>query len=76
MLFTGADAEGSPYDSDQNTFKRTKLDSKNDEFGITESWGAYNEEFSYLFPLCGKPAFDIDEGQRTDILNNLSKIQE
>lgn len=76
MLFTGADAEGSPYDSDQNSFSRPKLDSKNDDYGIAESWGAYAEEFSYLFPLRGKPAFNIEDGQRTDILNSLSRIQE
>ncbi|HSI70980.1 MAG TPA: hypothetical protein VK941_12160 [Gillisia sp.] len=76
MLFTGADADGSPYDSDLNTFTRGKLDSKNDEYGLAESWGAYVMSFSYLFPLKGKPAFNIDEGQRTDILAKLSRIQE
>jgi hypothetical protein len=76
MLFTGADADGSPYDSDLNTFTRGKLDSKNDEYGLAESWGAYVMEFTYLFPLKGKPAFNIDEGQRTDILAKLSRIQE
>lgn len=76
MLFTGADADGSPYDSDLNTFTRGKLDSKNDEFGLAESWGAYVMPFTFLFPLKGKPAFNIDEGQRTDILAKLSRIQE
>ena len=75
MLFTGADAEGSPYDSDGNTFTRPALQSKNDEFGLAESWGAYPEEFTYLFPLKGKPAFNIEDGQRLDILNKLSRIQ-
>lgn len=75
MLFTGADAEGSPYDSDENTFTRPALQSKNDEFGLAESWGAYPEEFTYLFPLKGKPAFNIEDGQRLDILNKLSRIQ-
>lgn len=76
MLFTGADADGSPYDSDLNTFTRGKLDSKNDEYGLAESWGAYVMPFTYLFPLKGKPAFNIDDGQRTDILAKLSRIQE
>lgn len=76
MLFTGADAEGSPYDSDLNTFTRQKLDSQNDEFGLAESWGAYVLPFTYLFPLCGKPGFNLDEGQQTDILNKLSRVQE
>lgn len=76
MLFTGADAEGSPYDSDLNTFTRKKLDSQNDEFGLAESWGAYVMPFTYLFPLCGKPGFNLDEGQQTDILNKLSRVQE
>lgn len=76
MLFTGADADGSPYDSDLNTFTRGKLDSKNDEYGLAEAWGAYVMPFTYLFPLIGKPAFNIDEGQRGDILMKLSRIQE
>lgn len=76
MLFTGADAEGSPYDSDLNTFTRPKLDNQNDEYGLAESWGAYVMPFTYLFPLCGKPAFNIDEGQRGDILGKLSRIRE
>lgn len=75
MLFTGADAEGSPYDSELNTFTRGELDSKNDEFGLAQAWGSYIMPFTYLFPLCGKPGFDIDEGRRTDILSTLSRIQ-
>lgn len=75
MLFTGGDAEGSPYDSDLNTFTRPAMQSKNDEYGLAESWGAYPEEFTYLFPLKGKPAFNIEDGQRLDILNKLSRIQ-
>ncbi len=74
MLFTGDDAEGSPYDSDLNTFSRPAMQSKNDEFGLAESWGAYPEDFTYLFPLKGKPAFNIEDGQRLDILNKLSRI--
>lgn len=76
MLFTGADAEGSPYDSSTNTFTRKKLESKNDEYGLAESWGAFQLPFTYLFPLCGKPGFNLDEGKQTDILNTLSRIQE
>ncbi len=76
MLFTGADAEGSPYDSDLNTFKRGKMDSKNDEYGLAEAWGSYVMPFTYLFPLCGKPGFNLDEGHQRDILNILSRIQE
>lgn len=75
MLFTGADAEGSLYDSTENTFTRPTLESKNDEFGLAESWGAYSEEFIYLFPLKGKPAFNLEDGQRLDMLNKLSRIQ-
>lgn len=76
MLFTGADAEGSPYGSDLNTFTRGRLDNKNDEYGLAEAWGAYVMPFTYLFPLCGKPGFNLDEGQREDILAKLSRIQE
>lgn len=75
MLFTGADAEGSPYDSEENTFMRPKLEHKNDEFGIAEAWNAYDKPFAYLFPLKGKPGFNLEDGQQTDILQQLSKIQ-
>lgn len=73
MLFTGADAEGSPYDSSTTSFTRPKNESKNDDFGIAEAWGAFEKDFAYLFPLKGKPAFNLEEGQRTDILNALSR---
>ena len=76
MLFTGADAEGSPYDSDLNDFTRPTLDSKNDEYGLAESWGSYIMPFTYLFPLRGKPGFNIEEGRRTDILDKLSRIRD
>lgn len=75
MLFTGADAEGSPYDSEENTFMRPKLEHKNDEFGLAEAWNAYDKPFAYLFPLKGKPGFNLEDGQQTDILQQLSKIQ-
>ncbi|QED36938.1 hypothetical protein FK178_04065 [Antarcticibacterium arcticum] len=75
MLFTGADAEGSPYDSNENTFMRPKLEHKNDEFGLAEAWNAYDKPFAYLFPLKGKPGFNLEDGQQTDILQQLGKIQ-
>lgn len=76
MLFTGADAEGSPYDSELTTFERPKMDSKNDEYGLAQAWGAFILPFAYLFPLCGKPGFNLDEGAQQDILMKLSRIQE
>lgn len=76
MLFTGADAEGSPYDSYLNTFTRPKLESKNDEYGLAQAWGAFVLPFAYIFPLCGKPGFNLDEGKQQDILMKLSRIQE
>jgi len=76
MLFTGEDAIGSNYDSEENTFHKPKLKSKNDEFGMAESWGAFDEEFTYLFPLHGKPGFNLEEGNQTDILNKLSRVEE
>ncbi len=75
MLFTGEDAIGSSYNIDENTFTRPTMESKNSEFGLAESWGAFEEDFSYLFPLHGKPAFNLEDGQQTDILNKLSRIQ-
>lgn len=76
MLFTGEDALGSPYDSDLNEFTRPKMKSKNDEFGLAESWGAFEKPFTYLFPLRGKPGFNLEEEDQTDILNKLSRIKE
>ena len=76
MLFTGDDAEGSAYDSEENIFVRPKLEHKNDEFGLAEAWGAYDKSFSYLFPLKGKPGFNLDDGIQQDILSKLSRIQE
>ena len=75
MLFTGEDAIGSTYSSEDNDFTRPVMDSKNSEFGLAESWGSFDEEFAYLFPLHGKPGFNLEEGQQTDILNKLSRIQ-
>ena len=76
MLFTGDDAEGSSYESEENTFVRPKLEHKNDEYGLAEAWGAYDKSFAYLFPLKGKPGFNLDDGKQKDILNKLSRIQE
>lgn len=75
MLFTGEDAIGSSYNSEENTFSRPTLESKNSEFGLAESWGAFEESFSYLFPLHGKPGFNLEEGHQTDILDKLSRTQ-
>lgn len=76
MLFTGADADGSPYDSNLNTFERPKMESKNDEYGLAQAWGAFILPFAYLFPLRGKPGFNLDEGAQQDILMKLSRTQE
>lgn len=75
MLFTGEDAIGSSYNVEENTFSRPIMESKNSEFGLAESWGAFEEPFTYLFPLHGKPGFNLEDGQQTDILNKLSRIQ-
>jgi len=49
------------------------MDKSNDDFGLAGSWSAFDEEFAYLFPRKGKPGFNIEEGQQTDILNALSR---
>ncbi len=76
MLFTGEDALGSAYDSEVNEFTRPQMKSKNDEFGLAESWGAFEQAFSYLFPLRGKPGFNLEEEDQSAILKQLSRIQE
>ncbi|WP_417887999.1 MBL fold metallo-hydrolase [Zunongwangia sp.] len=75
MVFPGEDAVGSRYDSDLNTFERPKMKRENDNFGLAESWSAFNEDFDYLFPRKGKPGFNVEEGARVDILNKLSRSE-
>ncbi|MCJ7759241.1 MAG: MBL fold metallo-hydrolase, partial [Gillisia sp.] len=76
MLFTGEDALGSPYDSELNEFTRPQMKSKNDEYGLAQSWSEFEQPFSYLFSLCGKPGYDLEEEDQSTILNKLSRIQE
>ena len=76
MLFTGDDALGSPYESDLNGFTRPQMKSKNDEYGLAQSWSEFERPFSYLFPLLGKPGFNLEEEDQSAILNKLSRIQE
>lgn len=76
MLFTGASAEGSPYDSDKNNFTRPKLGSKNDDFGLAEGWAVFTRPFRYMFPLKGKPGFNLTDSQQKQIISELSKIEE
>jgi hypothetical protein len=76
MLFTGEDAIGSPYDTELNEFSRPKIKSKNDEYGLAQNWSEFGQPFSYLFPLRGKPGFNLEEEDQTAILNKLSRWQE
>ncbi|MBK5193380.1 MAG: hypothetical protein JJE07_09220 [Flavobacteriaceae bacterium] len=76
MLFTGEDALGSPYESELNEFTRPQMKSKNDEYGLAQSWSEFEQPFSYLFPLRGKPGFNLEEEDQSAILNKLSRIQE
>jgi hypothetical protein len=76
ILFTGEDALGSPFDSEINKFTRPQMKSKNDEYGLAQSWSEFEQPFSYLFPLCGKPGFNLEEEDQSEILNKLSRIQE
>ncbi len=73
MLFPGEDAVGSDYDSDLNTFSRPEKTNSNNDYGLAESWAAFDTPFTYLFPRKGKPGFNLEEGQQIDILNNLGK---
>ena len=73
MLFPGEDAVGSNYDSELNTFKRPEKKNENNDYGLAESWAAFDQPFSYLFPRKGKPGFNLEEGHQIDILNQLAK---
>ncbi|WP_373056238.1 MBL fold metallo-hydrolase [Zunongwangia sp. H14] len=73
MLFPGEDAVGSNYDSDLNTFSRPENENKNNDYGLAESWSAFEDPFTYFFPRKGKPGFNLEEGHQIDILNNLSR---
>ncbi|MUP45712.1 hypothetical protein E0K83_08135 [Gramella sp. BOM4] len=73
MLFPGEDAVGSSYDSDLNTFSRPEKKNENNDYGLAESWAAFDTPFTYLFPRKGKPGFNLEEGHQIDILNKLGK---
>ncbi|APG61364.1 hypothetical protein [Christiangramia salexigens] len=73
MLFPGEDARGSDYDSDLNTFSRPEKTNENNDFGLAESWAAFDTPFTYLFPRKGKPGFNLEEGHQIDILNKLGR---
>ncbi|MFV8225820.1 hypothetical protein [Christiangramia aquimixticola] len=73
MLFPGEDAEGSPYDSELNTFSRPEKKNANNDYGLAESWAAFDTSFSFLFPRKGKPGFNLEEGNQIDILNTLGR---
>ncbi len=73
MLFPGDDAVGSKYDSDLNTFNRPEKKNSNNDFGLAESWAAFDTPFTYLFPRKGKPGFNLEEGHQIDILNSLGR---
>ncbi|WP_026934366.1 hypothetical protein [Christiangramia echinicola] len=73
MLFPGEDAVGSDYDSELNTFIRPEKKNENNDFGLAESWAAFDTPFSFLFPRKGKPGFNLEEGEQIDILNKLGK---
>lgn len=73
MLFPGEDAVGSDYDSELNTFIRPEKKNENNDFGLAESWAAFDTPFTYIFPRKGKPGFNLEEGQQIDILNKLGR---
>lgn len=75
MLFTGEDALGSPYESELNEFTRPQMKSKNDEYGLAQSWSEFEKPFRYLFPLRGKPGFNLEDVDQSAILDKLSRIQ-
>ncbi len=75
MLFPGDDAVGSDYSSDLNTFNRPEKKSSNNDYGLAESWAAFDTPFTYFFPRKGKPGFNLEEGHQIDILNKLGRSE-
>ncbi|MCM4156815.1 hypothetical protein [Gramella sp. AN32] len=73
MLFPGEDAVGSNYDTETSTFSRPEKKNSNNDYGLAESWAAFDTEFTYLFPRKGKPGFNLEEGNQIDIINTLGK---
>lgn len=73
MLFPGDSAKGSPYNSEELTYYRDKLEPQSQDFKVGDNWVTYNKEFTYIFPRKGKPVIEIDRGTRTSILNKLRK---
>jgi glyoxylase-like metal-dependent hydrolase (beta-lactamase superfamily II) len=74
-LFTGDSAIGSKYEDDDYYFERPPLESHQKDLGLQESWRTITEEFEHVLPLHGKPQFEIDDEQRTQIMRNLTKEQ-
>ena len=73
MLFTGDSAVGSNYENDDYYFERPIIDNHTIDYGLAESWKAFDKYFEQILPLHGKPQFELSEGQQKDILLRLSK---
>lgn len=73
MLFTGDNARGSGYDSDNFSFNREKMEKQEEEFKLASFWQKFNLNFTYLFPRSGKPAIEVDGRTRSNILNRIKR---
>lgn len=71
MIFAGNSAIGASYDEEGDAIKRPDLKSENKNLSLAESWRTYIREFRYLFPYRGKPKFNLEEGDQTDLIQKL-----
>lgn len=71
MVFAGTCALGASYDEEGEEIKRPDLKSENKNLSLAESWRTYIREFRYFFPYRGKPKFNLEEGEQTDLIQKL-----
>lgn len=71
MVFAGNTAVGASYDEEGDAIRRPDLKSENKNFSLAESWRTYIREFRYFFPYRGKPKFNLEEGEQTDLIQKL-----
>lgn len=74
MVFAGNSALGSGYDEKEEKIHRPDLKSENKNFSLAESWRTYIREFRYFFPYRGKPQFNLEEGEQTDLIQKLGSL--
>lgn len=74
MVFAGNSAVGSDYEEEAEEIRRPDLKSENKNLSLAESWRTYIREFRYFFPFRGKPKFNLEEGEQTDLIQKMGSM--